>query len=77
MTSCEALHTVARRYWQKRIAYWHQRYARLGEPDFRCGRDYSDKHQKVFPRYNVLEAILMRTPGSPGAVLQWPNIRCT
>ncbi len=59
MTPCEALHTAARSYCQERIDYWHQRYSQLGQPGFRDGRHYSDRHKKVFPRYNVLECILV------------------
>jgi len=67
MTPCVALHTAARRYCQERIAYWHQRYATLGSPGGGAGWTYSDRHKDVFPRYNVLDGILV------GVERLWPE----
>ena len=57
MTPSCALHTAARCYCETRIAYWHDRYARLQTPRGQHG--YSDEQRDVYPRYNVLEAILV------------------
>lgn len=57
MTETEALVTAARHYLAHHIAYWTERYARE-----RTGSDmpytYSDSDYNLFPRYNVLSAIL-------------------
>jgi hypothetical protein len=57
MTDAEALHTATRRYCLERIDQWHRRYEELGPPDYERG--YSDRHKDVFPRYNVLAAVLV------------------
>lgn len=58
MTLDEALITAARRYCKDNYTYWANRYAKE-----RSGSDfpeyaYSDKDYDLFPRYNVLAAIL-------------------
>lgn len=57
MTPHEALHAAARRCCSERIDLWREQYARLAPFDPRHG--YSDAQEAVFPRYNVLEAILV------------------
>lgn len=57
MTEELALHTAARRYCEERAAYWHTRYAELGSHIDRSG--YTTEQKNIFPRYNVLEAILV------------------
>lgn len=55
------LHTAARRYCIDRASYWHQEYAKLcGQKKDRQadGYHYTDEAYMIFPRYNVLEAIL-------------------
>ncbi|TCJ18742.1 hypothetical protein EPD60_03000 [Flaviaesturariibacter flavus] len=55
MSPAEALHTAARRYLQQQYNYWAGRYARerSGHTD-----TYSDSDYNLYPRYNVLAAIL-------------------
>lgn len=58
MTFSEALITAARRYCMEHRTYWMTRYA-----NERTGQDfpvytYSDKDYDLFPRYNMLAAIL-------------------
>ncbi|MDR0321360.1 MAG: hypothetical protein LBI28_07635 [Treponema sp.] len=53
MTDIESLVTLARHYCIENYNYWHQRYS--GE---RSGQMYSDNDYNIFPRYNVLNAIL-------------------
>jgi hypothetical protein len=58
MTSNEALITAARRYCQDNHSYWTDRYSKE-----RTGQDfpeytYSDQDYNLFPRYNVLSAIV-------------------
>ena len=57
MTDPEALLTAARRYCQDNHSYWADRYVKE-----RTGNDfpytYTDNDYKLFPRYNVLSAIL-------------------
>jgi hypothetical protein len=58
MTSTEALITAARRYCKDHHAYWANRYR-----NERSGQDfpvytYSDNDYDLFPRYNILAAIL-------------------
>lgn len=63
MTRELELHTFARRYCIDRIAHWQEKYipvnnaaiGRLGSQ----GYTYSDKAYDIFPRYNVLDAILL------------------
>jgi len=57
MTEELALHTAARRYCEERAARWHSRYAELGSHIDHGG--YTKEEKDVFPRYNVLEAILV------------------
>lgn len=57
MTEELALHTAARRYCEERAAYWHTRYAELGSHIDHSG--YTTEEKNTFPRYNVLEAILV------------------
>jgi hypothetical protein len=63
MTAQEALHTAARRYSQERAVLWQQRYSQLsqaGRDQFegKGSRRYSEEALAIFPRYNVLDAIL-------------------
>jgi hypothetical protein len=57
MTETEALITAARRYLQDNYSYWADRYSKE-----RTGKDipytYTDDDYNLFPRYNVLSAIL-------------------
>ena len=58
MTATEALITAARRYCKDHHTYWANRYR-----NERSGQDfpvytYSDKDYDLFPRYNILAAIL-------------------
>lgn len=58
MTSTEALITIARRYCMEHYHYWAVRYSKE-----RTGQDYpaysySDNDYDLFPRYNILAAIL-------------------
>ena len=57
MTEELALHTAARRYCEERAAHWRSRYADLGSHIDHAG--YTQEGKDVFPRYNVLEAILL------------------
>src|SRR5437868_2858914 len=58
------LHKAARHYCVERIAFWHKRYAELNASGRGRGapRDgnwtYSNEAYDMFPRYNVLAAIL-------------------
>lgn len=59
MTPELTLHTFGRRYCMKRHTYWCNEYARIVEAgQDRHGEDYTDTAYAVFPRYNVLRAIL-------------------
>jgi|GEM_PF-882291 len=57
MTDTEALITAARRYCQDNHSYWADKYSKK-----RTGDDfpytYTDNDYNIFPRYNVLSAIL-------------------
>lgn len=57
MTKTEALITAARRYCQDNHSYWANKYSKE-----RTGKDfpytYTDNDYNMFPRYNVLSAIL-------------------
>jgi len=57
MTEELALHTAARRYCEEQSAYWHTCYAKLGSHIDHSG--YTTEEKNTFPRYNVLEAILV------------------
>ena len=56
----EKLHTIARRYCIERYQYWYQKYfyeiVKTGK--VRAGNKYTDQAYQIFPRYNVLSAIL-------------------
>jgi hypothetical protein len=60
----EALHNAARHYCTERHAEWRRKYAQLGAEGRGRAKDsagqwtYSDAAYDVFPRYNVLDAIL-------------------
>jgi hypothetical protein len=58
MTPTEALITASRRYCKENFSYWCDRYARertgINSPVY----SYSDEDYNLFPRYNVLSAIL-------------------
>ena len=64
MDSIAALHNEARRYCIDRISSWHEAYAGLHRQQrdkltMRSGElEYSDEARNIFPRYNVLTAIL-------------------
>ncbi len=60
MSPAEALHTFARRYCAERFRRWTEEYSRLAEAgrDHR-GTDYTPEACGIFPRYNVLRAILL------------------
>jgi hypothetical protein len=65
MTDTEALITAARRYLQDNHSYWADRYSKE-----RTGNDfpytYTDNDYNLFPRYNVLSAILDRVEALVG-----------
>ncbi len=55
-----ALHTAARRYCMEQHAHWCEVYGKLAsEGGDRVGADYTDEALRTFPRYNVLQAILV------------------
>lgn len=63
-TLIEKLHTAARRYCIDRYHYWSEMYTEM----VKTGRDrddsnYTDNALRVFPRYNVLNAILVEIEG--------------
>lgn len=60
MSPSEKIHTYARQYCMDRCELWTKRYAKLakGGGD-RVGAGYTDKAYSMFPRYNVLSAILL------------------
>ncbi|NEO88347.1 MAG: hypothetical protein F6J87_29445 [Spirulina sp. SIO3F2] len=53
----ENLHTVARRYCLEQHEYWVEKYSRINQLHKRT-YTYSKKELNIFPRYNVLKAIL-------------------
>ncbi len=57
----EKLHTAARRYCLDRYRYWAGRYAEIARDgrDSRVGGAYTREALDLFPRYNLLEAILV------------------
>ena len=57
MNEQTALHTATRRYCAERATHWRSRYAELAPHDYQHG--YTDAEKNTFPRYNVLEAILV------------------
>lgn len=61
MNEQRALHTAARRYCEERVSYWHTRYAKLSThlPVLHRVWSYTDEQLDIFPRYNVLNAILV------------------
>src|SRR6476620_7476445 len=61
MTQAAQLHTAARRYCITRHDYWTGRYAEIlpASPAFPSySYTYTGEQQDIFPRYNVLNAIL-------------------
>jgi hypothetical protein len=56
----EKLHTAARRYCMDRYNYWQEKYTLLAN-DGRCADvyRYSDEALNIFPRYNLLKAVLI------------------
>jgi hypothetical protein len=63
-TDAEKLHVAARQYLIKRHAYWTGKYAKLVQGVERLrGWRYSDEELSIFPRYNVLSAILIGVEG--------------
>lgn len=60
MSPAEALHTFARRYCADRFRRWTEEYSRLADAGReRLGSDYTQEAYGIFPRYNVLRAILL------------------
>lgn len=64
MNVSEALHTAARRYCQERADQWRKRYSELSRDGRNQVEDneswtYSEEALATFPRYNVVDAILM------------------
>lgn len=57
MTEELALHTAARRYCEERAVRWRVHYASMGSHIDHAG--YTKDERNIFPRYNVLEAILV------------------
>src|SRR3954471_20506698 len=72
MTPTEAIITAARRYCKENYSYWSNRYAneRSGE-DFPV-YTYSEQDYNLFPRYNVLAAILGDIEMLTGKT--WPDL---
>lgn len=59
MNAAEKLHTYARRYCMERFDYWTTKYSKLAQVGGdRVGTGYTDKAYSMFPRYNVLSAML-------------------
>ncbi|ASZ13914.1 hypothetical protein KTO58_04575 [Chitinophaga pendula] len=58
MTTIEALITAARRYCKDNFNYWANRYAKERTGSNYPVYSYSDGDYDLFPRYNVLDAIL-------------------
>ena len=55
----EKLHSAARRYCMERHFYWATEYSKLSsDGKARAGQSYTKEALSVFPRYNVLNAIL-------------------
>ena len=53
------LHSAARRYCEERHAFWANEYSKICKAGRdRVGESYTKETLSVFPRYNVLEAIL-------------------
>lgn len=53
------IHSAARRYCEERYAYWVKEYTKIRGPGFgQFKKTYSKKELSIFPRYNVLKAIL-------------------
>lgn len=60
MNLAQALHTAARRYCMEKYNYWTAEYSKIvfsGRD--RNGYDYTPRALRTFPRYNVLNAILI------------------
>ncbi len=56
------LHTAARRYCIERGYFWRDEYSKLCDQDRdreKDGYQYTDEAYDMFPRYNVLDAILI------------------
>ncbi|MGE5474957.1 MAG: hypothetical protein ACM3UU_12135, partial [Ignavibacteriales bacterium] len=65
------LHTAARRYCMDRYCYWNKQYdvlCKKGNDRKSDGYNYTDEALNVFPRYNIVNAILIEvekfTPAS-------------
>ncbi|MFA7004261.1 MAG: hypothetical protein WC429_09510 [Verrucomicrobiia bacterium] len=59
MNAAHQLHNAARKYCIDRYAHWCAEYQKLSERGrARIGSGYSDEAYDIFPRYNVLSAIL-------------------
>ncbi|EMS71294.1 hypothetical protein [Ruminiclostridium cellobioparum] len=62
MTNTMKLHTAARRYCIERGYFWRDEYSKVCDPDRngkKNGYHYTDEAYDIFPRYNVLDAILI------------------
>ena len=58
MNLTQALHTAARRYCNERYEHWAVRYSELARDGRdRDGYNYTPEALRIFPRYNVLNAI--------------------
>ena len=57
-TETQKLHTAIRRYCIQRHRYWTEKYGEL-ESGGRSGYAYTKESLQIFPRYNVLKAILV------------------
>jgi hypothetical protein len=59
MTPVEQLHTAVRRYCFDRVSMWYKAYGELPSAGKdRDGAKYTDEALGIFPRYNVLNAIV-------------------
>jgi hypothetical protein len=68
MNAAQALHHAARRYCQEKHEYWCKHYSMLPNSG-RFRGDYSKKALAIFPRYNVLNAILVELERTDPATL--------
>jgi len=60
-SDAQKLHAAARQYLINRHEYWTEKYARLvAGVERQWGWTYSNEELSVFPRYNVLSAILVK-----------------
>lgn len=83
MNGVEAIHTLARRYLMERYGRWSEVYSKLaaqGENRAGDGYNYTDEALDIFPRYQVLSAILVEVerlvPADFGTLEEAREILC-